>query len=89
MNKGDRLVCINTEICKEDSVLLRGLYLELNRIYFYEDRTIGDYAISMSISKPFERYALFTIGTLEKYFMPYNEWLALEREKQIKMLLDE
>ena len=30
----------------------------------------------------------YTIDMDKKYFKPYNEWLALEREKQIKELFD-
>ena len=32
---------------------------------------------------------VFNINDIPNYFMPYNEWLALEREKQIKSILDD
>jgi hypothetical protein len=33
--------------------------------------------------------ASWTYAVSDEYLMPYNEWLALEREKQIKSIIDE
>ncbi len=88
MNKNERLVCINTEIKEDDNtwILLQGLYLELNRIYFYV-KCINDFyhVVSMSIDNKSGVYALFSNVTLEKHFIPLAEW----REQQIKTVLDE
>lgn len=47
---------------------------------------LGNYGSNMS-----ENYFgdIFNEKALKEYFMPYDKWLALNREKQMKMILDE
>jgi hypothetical protein len=83
MNRGDKIICI-----KEDEVY------KINQIYeieFNEDNHVilKDHKFIDAI--PIYRYETFdnTSELFENRFMLYNDWLALEREKQIKDILDD
>jgi hypothetical protein len=96
MNKGDRLVCIRS------STIYTTGYIDSNNHYVELPIKIGDFYFVESITSIhiFVNGWAFRINEEEyepksrlkcykHYFMPYNEWLALERERQIKTILDD
>ena len=79
------MICINDLVDKRgvwhkvgDFYEYEGLPAFLMLKYFYND----DGSASLA-SKAMSREGLLN------YFMPYNEWLALQREEQIKSVLDD
>lgn len=78
MNKGDRIICIKTYILSITEFFIKGKIYEVIRVGID-----GVYITSSG--------NIFPLSDIEmsKYFMLYNEWLAKEREKKMKKLLDD
>ena len=59
--------------------------IKLGEIYYalYEATSEGDVVYCIEDVKNIRQY------WSRKYLIPYEEWLALEREKQIKSVLDD
>jgi hypothetical protein len=88
-----RVICIATP--KQLKNICSSGFFEQYGIYEAEEQT---YQVSPSKFVKRKDYRIkldhipnhfgYTIDMDKKYFKPYNEWLALEREKQIKVLFE-
>jgi hypothetical protein len=88
---GDKLRCIRTD------------YIDSNNHYAELTIKIGDFYSVESVNYAFnyiivngwafgideEEPKMGNLRYYKHYFMTYNEWLALERERQIKTILDD
>jgi hypothetical protein len=82
MNKGDKIICI-----KEDEVYKINQIYEIDFIIASHVK-LKDHRYLNAI--PISKYRVDNTSELfENRFMLYNDWLALEREKQIKDILDD
>ena len=96
MNKGDRLVCIRTNYIDSNNQYAE-LPLKIGDFYFVENITskyiiVNGLAFGINEEEEYEPSSLFPLYRLryyKYYFMTYNEWLALERKRQIKTILDD
>ena len=75
---GDKLVALHDESDTSQ-------YLTKGKIYTVVD--IFTHSLWIICDDHLER--VFSINTIMYHFNSYNEWLALEREKQIKSVLDD
>ena len=84
INKGDKLISKMNRL--EDAKM----YLTEGKIYVVGDILYNSFYInSFYIMCDDGLVRMFNMYDIPNYFLLYNEWLALEREKQIKSILDD
>lgn len=84
---GDKVVCLRLDYLNGDGKYSElpfnigdTFYVQIN--YNKTSIHINGYAFGLKNDNTYLRY-------FPDYFMPYNEWLALQREEQIKSVLDD
>jgi hypothetical protein len=97
MNKGDRLVCIRSSTIYTIGYIDNNQYVELpikiGDFYFVESITskhiiVNGWAFGIH-EEEYDPKSRLRYFNYKHFFMPYNEWIALERERQIKTILDD
>jgi len=89
MNKGDKLICIKPYIFRQKEYYTQGEEYEIlitgTKTLYVKSNLYGGVW--------FRRYVVsidyVDNRNLVEYFITYNEWLALEREKQMNNILDD
>lgn len=87
IKEGDKIICIKLDYLDGDDIY-RELPFKIGEIFYAKlnynkiSIHINGYAFGLEQNNLFLRY-------FPDYFMLYNEWLALQREEQIKTVLDE